>query len=310
MSVADLPDVNAFALVPVNVGLLSLVPDTRAAYAGAFARLLTWSESASIEDIPEDWFLSLCMQFATSGYSMSHLESYRSSLAFFQRTLIKTHERRWTQDAGFQTEFRGLLAICKPPTVVGAIGLHNQRLSQLLSFVDERLPPAYGLGIRVAHPTLVRHSELLVLRPCDFAIAGNDAVVTVIGPKGHKTSDGGKPAVFLVKAPGLGPLAASLVKGRPPFDPLFPEWDQPLMNEVIRAAAAHFKWDRAMRWSFHSLRHGMAQDMNQENIPLSERMMRGRWSSAPQSNHYARPDVTMACSAAELRERLGDLQLG
>lgn len=307
--VADLPDVDAFEPAPENLGLLSLVESTRSSYAGAFARLLTWSKSRCVEDIPQDWFLSLCMTFATSGYSVSHLESYRSALAFFQRTHVKCPRLRWSQDPGFQTDFRGLLAICKPPTVVGAIGVHNKRLDQLLGHVADHLPSVYGLGIRIAHPTLVRHSELLILRPCDFAVSGSDVVVTVIGPKGHKTSDGGKPAVFLVKAPGIGPLVTSLLNGRHPFQPLFPEWDQILINEAIRAAAARFEWDPTMRWSFHSLRHGMAQDMNQENIPLSERMMRGRWSSGPQSDHYARPDVTEVCTAAELRVRLADLSL-
>lgn len=292
---ADIPRPDDFIPIPEGTALKAFTLKTEADYTRDIAWLKHWSGVERALEINRDWFLALMLSLAPV-YSKGRLEHFRAALAHFLKAESRVNNEIWTEHLGFCRDFNGITAQCRPPAVVGAISA--TKLTMVISMICEVVANAadhvmFIAGIRIAFNFLLRHSELLRLRFCDaeFIERLDSVSLTIIGPKGHATSNHGAPSIFYARVPETGSFFRALGKPEAADQGMFSKWNKNLINEIIMRTATRHGWDPTMRWSFHSLRHGGAQDLKERGVALSDRMTRGRWSSATVAEHYARPDI-------------------
>jgi integrase len=263
-----------FQPVREDIALLPFVASTRVDYLRDIRILISFAKVADVAGVTQDWFLYFCAQLSEVDYSGSRVEKFRSALVHFQKARLPP-SRRWGADEGFQRDFNGVLAMCKTARTRGAIVF--DKLRQLLSLIPDKYT---GLGLWIAYSALLRHSELCELRVSHitFREVENDAVMQIAG-KGHRGTENTPctPSYIFVKDCNLSLREA--VAGKHGEDLVFPGWDKERALSLIHQAAALFEWSKDLHWVFHSLRHGMAVDLQLKGIAIWERKSRGRWNS-------------------------------
>lgn len=267
-----------------SLALAALRPATQGDYLRDSNILFRMCEIKKIKELREDEFLMVMMEYVEAGYSASRIEKFRGAVAHFQCTeMVKS--ARWTRDEGFKKRFKGLLSLCATSRLRG--GITVVKLRELCA----RCPEEWKLGIILGYTGLLRVSEMKALTKRDIEFAGEDAYARVIGPKGYKASGGRAAKVFMVHLPLLQEYIAEMVAPLKAGDQICAEWDDKQVNAFIQAVAKELEWDPTMQWSFHSLRHGAAMDLQREGVELSDRKRLGRWKSNRMAQWYARPCV-------------------
>ena len=125
------------------------------------------------------------------------------------------------------------------------------------------------------------------LKGRDVFAAGPDLRVVVKAKDGDKTHKAkrAKPVPYTeVRVPGRADLMQVL--RTPPEVPIFPGFSPRQANKLIKEAASRFSWDPDFMWSFHSLRHGRAEDLRQRGVSLNDLRVAGRWRSDQVALHY------------------------
>lgn len=267
--------------VHMTLAQRAVVPDTAQSRVREYAKLEVLLQTVGVATVQEEAFLALCAALAPY-YSPSRLESLRSALVWKQLEALP-FAQCWTQHKRFRRRFRGALKMCRPFTERGA--LSEDKLLALVRWLCSGSHEMYARGMVVGFYALLRHSDLVRVRPGDIEFGVREVLVSVLGGKGRERHHvdvvrATEARQSLTVAVAAAQAARSLT--------LFPDWDKGKANALIREFALLSGWDPEQKWTFHSLRHGFAQHLKREGVNEAERMHRGRWTSRRVADWYAR----------------------
>ena len=267
--------------VPADVALRGLAPGTQKQYVDRMGIILRDLRLRRVSEVSETAFLEFAWRRRKKMMGAS-LDKFRSAMVHFQLDLVSP-ENCWTQTRAFKRRWDGVLTQAKG-RVFGRGGITSARLAQLLSIVSEaKMRVAFVL----AYYALLRVGELHFLKGRDVFAAGSDLRVVIKANNGDKTHKAkrAKSAPYMeVRVPGRADLMQVLAAR--PEDLLFPGWSPRKANALIKQAASHFQWDPDFMWSFHSLRHGRAEDLRQSGLSVDDLRVAGRWRSDRVALHY------------------------
>ena len=255
----------------------------------ALCRIKEWAKIEELlavrgaANVTMNGFLAICVSLAPR-YTESKLEKMRAALVWRQLEELDPG-LRWSRDELFRVRFKGAKKACKAFKARGA--LSETKLQALVEWLLEQKEHDYARGMVVTFYGLLRHSDLIRLRPSDVEFGENEVLLSIIGGKGR-----GKEHVDEVRATeARKTLQAAVESAAMRFArSLFPDWSKERANELIRTFAVKAGWDPLLKWTMHSLRHGFAAHLQRSGISEAERKQRGRWSSSKVANWYARGD--------------------
>lgn len=267
-----------------ELALRALAPRTQTQYKSQRAIMEEYAK-CGIEEITEESYLRfLKWRMVKFGLEPSTLRTYRATLLHYQKDLLPK-QLRWAEDEGFQRRARGMeQSAAKHVRPRGGITL--DRLQQVKKECA-KLPKKrmLRLGFSLAYMAMLRRAELMALRREDLRVQGNELVVTVLRGKGRKNKTGYQVVETRVKD---GAQFIKWFEDVPPKELLFPQWDTVAAAKVIEDTCKKYKWTTELWFSFHSLRHGSAEDMKQAGVSLKDICTKGRWLSTSMADYYSR----------------------
>ena len=266
---------------PPDIALRGLAVGTRQQYVARISIVLQDLRVARVSQVSEDAFIAFAWK-RRKRMSAASLDKFRSAMVHFQTDLMSP-DACWTQTRRFKRRWEGVLSQAKG-RVFGRGGITLPRLAQLVSMTTL---PKMKVAFVLAYYALLRVGEVGYLKGRDVFAAGPDLRVVVKAKEGDKTHKAKRAKTVPyteVRVPGRADLMQVL--STKPDVLLFPGFSPRLANRIIKEAASRFSWDPDFLWSFHSIRHGRAEDLRQQGVSLNDLRVAGRWRSDQVALHY------------------------
>lgn len=296
----------------VSAAIESHAEKTRKGYAGAWGRFVDWCADHGYEAMPAapETVAAFLTDRADEGLSVATLKLDRAAIRYH-------HEERSiespTRAPGVARVLRGLRRRAAGSTPLGqAKGLTASDLAAIRA--TARLPRSGPTGrteseaaaekrgafdialIGVMRDAMLRRSEAVALTWSAVAfMADGSARITI---RTSKTDQDGEGAVLYIGAQAAEDLKA--IKGDATETVrVFPMSTRTVANRIQAAARAA---GLPGRYSGHSPRVGMAQDLVEAGFGLPAVQVAGRWRSARMVVHYARAQSVAGGAVARFHQ--------